>query len=325
MRKAYGDVSEINPSWEKEVKRVSDINHLNNKHLVRFLAAFRRGQKDGYFMFEWASGENLTHLWHTFYRPRLTSRLVKEAIRQMAGLASAIHTLHAPRSSCSSIGNFNPDHLFLFRNDNDNDNILGTLKISGWELWRGPQGGISYNDDKAKGNWRYDAPEFNDPGVYFKWRSCDCDVWSMGCIMFEFLIWLMYGVDGLDMFRQETKFSFSRGGFFCQEMPEDQDGMPVFIVDPVVQEWMDHMAADPACEMGTTALGDLLELIRTRLLVIDLPQRRRLAISHSLVMSQSQQAVGRCMTAELDERMQIILEKSGSERYWLATEPKPLP
>ncbi|KAI8724178.1 hypothetical protein NCS52_00275500 [Fusarium sp. LHS14.1] len=290
VRKAHGDVSESHPHWETQVKRLSDANHLIHEHLVRISKRSEEG---------------------------LTSELVKDAFRQMAGLTSALNMLHyGSEVPYFSTGHFNPDHIFSFSNDNDNDNELGTLRIAGWELWLRIGSAIHDNDYEAEGDWRYDAPEFSSPGPYFKSRSCACDVWSMGCIMLEFLIWLMYGMDGLDRFRQAKQSSLSRVAFFCQAKREAQDGMPVFTVDPVVLKWMDHMAADPACKGVTTALGDLLELIRTRLLVINPPQQRRLTITagssqdsvgaHFPIVGQSQHAWERCMTGELDERMRKI-------------------
>src|SRR5690349_9346572 len=40
-------------------------------------------------------------------------------------------------------------------------------------------------------------------------------------------------------------------------------------IRPVVVEWMGHLAGDPECR-GDTAFSDLLSLVRTKLLVVDI-------------------------------------------------------
>jgi hypothetical protein len=42
-------------------------------------------------------------------------------------------------------------------------------------------------------------------------------------------------------------------------------------VHPAVQHCLDHMSRDPECS-GQTALGDLLDIVRTKLLIVDLPK-----------------------------------------------------
>ncbi|RSM08145.1 hypothetical protein CEP52_004871 [Fusarium oligoseptatum] len=118
-------------------------------------------------------------------------------------------------------------------------------------------------------------------------RHCFSDIWSMGCIMLEFLIWLMYGV-----------------------------------VDLIVQEWMDHMAADPVCKARTTALGELLDLISTRLLVTELPQAAELTAT--TIFSPVNQ-VHRCTPGQLEWSMRSILDEDKNESYWLPGEPNPPP
>ncbi|EEU38356.1 uncharacterized protein NECHADRAFT_77025 [Fusarium vanettenii 77-13-4] len=329
VKKAY-DASGMESSWDDDVETLSHINSLNHEHLVRFLAAFRRGRQDGYFMFEWASGGNLRNLWLTFHRPKLTSGLVKSAFRQMAGLASAINRVHSdPKLPCLPHSDLKPEHIYVFSNHNGNE--LGTLKIGAGELWSEIESERGHFAYETKWGWSYEAPELNNSGLYFKEpQPRASDIWSMGCIMLEFLIWLIYGMDGLHRFSgvKQSAFVFSARDFY-QETQESQDGTRVVTVDPIVLKWMDHMAADPACEVETTALGNLLELIRTRLLVVKPPPDHRLAKvfarPHSSVASQSHQTWERCTSSELEERMREISDKNETERYWLAAQPKSPP
>ncbi|KAJ4223422.1 hypothetical protein NW759_006056 [Fusarium solani] len=262
--------------------------------------------------------------------------IVKSAFRQMAGLTSAIDRVHSdPKLPYLPHGDLKPEHIYVFSNANGND--FGTLKIGAGELWSAIRSTIDQVAYVTEGCWWYEAPELNNSGLFFKQPPPRaCDIWSMGCIMLEFLIWLMYGVDGLHRFIQaKQSATFPQGKYFYQETREGQDGMPVVTVEPVVLKWMDHMAGDPACEVGKTALGNLLELIRTRLLVVKPPHEPRLAPNTassqvsvrppSSVAGQSYQTWERCTSGELEERMQEILDENETERYWLAAEPKSPP
>ncbi|RSL39146.1 hypothetical protein CEP53_014279 [Fusarium sp. AF-6] len=321
VKQAYGDISEMDPSWENQVKLLSQLNSLNHEHLVRFLAAFRKGQKDGYFMFEWASGENLRNLWRTFHRPKLTSGLVKSAFRQISGLTNAINRVYSDlHAGCWPYGDLEPEHILVFNNDNDDE--LGTLKLGVADLWLAIRNTKSEHMYRVKGGWWYEPPELSSLGLYFKGPQPRASyIWSMGCILLEFLIWLMYGEDGLDIFNQEKPSSLSSDGkYFYQGKREGQGGMLITRVHPVVVEWMDHMAADPACEVGTTALGNLLDLIRTRLLVVKPEGKPGLDLdTRSLPGPVGPQ---RCTSGELEERMRKISDENETERYWLAAKPK---
>jgi hypothetical protein len=88
----------------------------------------------------------------------------------------------------------------------------------------------------------------------------------MGCITLKFLIWLLYGTDVLNAFNQ----TFENSPFYQWKT---ENGERVTQVHDIATQWMDHIALDPVCQVGTTALGDILEIVRTGLLVVRLPQR----------------------------------------------------
>ena len=51
------------------------------------------------------------------------------------------------------------------------------------------------------------------------------------------------------------------------------NGKKVAQVHSAALRWMERMAEEPACDVGSTALGDLLEFVQSQLLVVNLPQR----------------------------------------------------
>ncbi|KAB5566321.1 hypothetical protein GE09DRAFT_1272843, partial [Coniochaeta sp. 2T2.1] len=280
--------------WESEAAILQKMNALQQPNIVRFITAFRRGDKgkeDHYLMFEWADGTNLRHLWKTLHWDGPTPDLVKGAVRQILGLARALCRAHYPETG----PNYRPGDPNFRHGDLKPENILwfmepgpiGTLKIADWGLAK--QNNMetelrSNNTSTGAGTRRYKPPEEDTglgntgPGLSpqqigkpSKKRSRLYDIWAMGCISLEFVVWLLYGPKGLAQFNAEIKTEFSESPPFFQIATDK--GKTVVKVHGEVIRWMDHMAKDPACAPGSTALGSLLELIRTKLLVVKLPVR----------------------------------------------------
>ncbi|ETS85324.1 hypothetical protein PFICI_03349 [Pestalotiopsis fici W106-1] len=95
-------------------------------------------------------------------------------------------------------------------------------------------------------------------------------MWSFGCIILEFLIWLIYGPDQLNRFNSDLGSTEHTRFYLIKPAP---GGGRMATVHGIVESWMDQMAKDTICRPRTTALGNLLDLVRTRLLVVKLSER----------------------------------------------------
>ncbi|KAI4961385.1 hypothetical protein J4E86_000413 [Alternaria arbusti] len=271
------DAQEVAEHWEREVKALRTMNELNQEHIVRFITAFRRRRgKDGqdhYLMFEWADGGNLRSMWKRVPSPTLTVALVKDAMFQILGLARALDAAHNLNNTGSSYrhGDIKPENILCFNNGRE----IGTLKIGDWGEAKehGQVTEMRPSKTTAKYGTRvYEAPEV-ETGVRAKYlgqstkrRSRLYDIWAMGCITLEFTIWLLEGHEGLTKFRPDL----GEGSFYEISI---QNGKKVAHVHKAAIYWMNKMGEDPRCQAGTTAIGDLLELVRTALLVVKLPRR----------------------------------------------------
>jgi hypothetical protein len=91
------------------------------------------------------------------------------------------------------------------------------------------------------------------------------DLWSIGCIILEFLIWLLYGWDELKYFR-DILWDFGDVVRFYQ--PSGQESISRAKVHTTIVAWMDYMAKDQECS-GMTALGALLWWVRQGLLIVE--------------------------------------------------------
>ena len=278
-------------NWEHEAGILQKMNALQQEHIVRFLTAFRHGdegKKSHYLMFEWADGGNLLSMWKTLAPPS-TPKLVKAAVKQIMGLAHALCVAHYPKSGPTfRHGDLKPANILWFR-DHDDSSGIGTLKIADWGLAK-EQNTVTelrtHNTSTEYGTRRYEPPE-EDTGLGVslqnllpkgqpvkkagKRRSRLYDIWSMGCITLEFIVWMLDGHVGLRRFNKEVCSEYTECCPFYQTRMEN--GIKVARVHDAAVRWMERMAMDPRCKVGETALGDLLELVQTRLLVVALPSR----------------------------------------------------
>lgn len=262
------------------------MNKLDHKgHIVRFITAFRRGKPEDpehYLITEWADGGNLRDLWKATPKPQLTASRVQEVIKQLLGLAEALNAAHfltdggVYSGASYRHGDLKPANILWFTEEGK----LGTFKICDWGCAKnkGVVTALRHSKTSAEyGTRRYEPPEVETgvgsmlPGSQEKRISRLYDIWSMGCITLEFIVWLLYGLDGLEKFNKSVKGEMTDGSPFYQL--SDVGGKKVARVHNVATYWMDYMARDPACRVGTTALGDLLEIVQGGLLVVKLPQR----------------------------------------------------
>lgn len=167
-------------------------------------------------------------------------------------------------------GDLKPENILRFTKEGDSK--LGTLKIADMGLAK--QHVLATSDRNARhlitntryGTQTYEAPE----AVTAKYgRSRLYDVWSMGCITLEFIIWILYGHEQLTNFYRQLA-----GGpqlpYQYYEIPDPSE-ISHAEVHHVVLKWIDHLATqDPEC-LEDSALGDLLRLVRDKLLVVRLP------------------------------------------------------
>ena len=86
----------------------------------------------------------------------------------------------------------------------------------------------------------------------------------MGCITFEFIIWLLYGNDELAEFHRQLRRDAGFGGQFFEII----HGHTTAQLHHVVRRWMDYMQENDTEMSQSSALNDLLELVKSRLLIV---------------------------------------------------------
>ena len=277
------DRHKVAEHWSSEVRTLLEMNKLKQDHIVQFITAFRYGKLDDpdhFLVFEWADGGNLSDLWKEKPHPVRTSSLTKAVIRELLGLSKALNAVHNMSADKNyRHGDLKPANILWFRTDDE----FGTLKIGDWGEAKvhfvNTEARLSNTSSKF-GTRRYEPPE-NDTGLTFgdslqpetvgqKRRSRLYDIWAIGCVALEIVIWLLYGNEELERFNLEVQGDHKVNSPFYQV--KSIGTLKTAEVHRVVTYWIQHMLQDIACRPGTTALGDVLEIIQTGLLVVKLPR-----------------------------------------------------
>lgn len=300
-------------------------------------------------MFPWADGESLRDFWDKSTKQPPSAETVHAAICQLRGLADALDNLHnfkgrhtrshkteqgmhpeQPRVHVNDVqsevgeyannesirhGDLKPENILRFL---DKRNELGVLKIADMGLAKRH---VVATRERGKptsmrfGTIRYEAPE--TVTTVHGARSRLYDIWSMGCITLEFIIWILYGNEELKRFYDQLK---DRTKQACQyfEIPEAGSRAQVH---RVVLQWMDHMQAFDPEFSDESALRDLLRIVRTKLLVVPLPPNRESSFQPGRGLEQP--GIGELVTnyrataSQFRDALDEILGKVGKANYLL--------
>ncbi|KAF4835116.1 putative protein kinase [Colletotrichum tropicale] len=254
---------EVERNFKVEAKALSDIASLKHDHIIERIAAITRGE-NRYFMFQWADGGNLREFWEDNPWPEFNANLVRQSVTQLRGLADALSALHNYKGEGNyRHGDLKPENILRFKDKT----LVGTLKIADMGLAKRHTEATDARllpTDTKYGTTRYEPPEAITSQL--KARSRLYDVWSLGCIILEYIIWFLYGYDGVKEFNKAIRNDTGTGCFYRIEKEGNQTKAEVH---PVVVEWMNHLSKDQECS-SHTAMRTLLELVRDRLLVVAL-------------------------------------------------------
>lgn len=211
-----------------EVNAYTRLNPIHHEHIIRLLATYQHvGQL--HMIFPWASC-NLLEYWDQ--EPRRGEPLAKWLIGQFLGLSQALVCIHDMTSSANDPegkkkkhgrhGDLKPQNILWFEHGSDAESVesFGTLKIS--DL------GSTEFHDTASQNVRaskvgpftdtYKAPEFD----MMKEVTPRADIWSLGCILMEFLVWYTIGKQGVSRFAssrsEDTMLMYASDHFFNYDL-----------------------------------------------------------------------------------------------------------
>lgn len=281
-------------------------------------------------MFRWADGGNLRDFWQSNKRPQLRVSLVRDVVKQIRGLADALDELHGYGGGGGSYrhGDIKPENILrvLTRSVVRPELDVGVLKIADLGLAKHHNVGTEFRPQTSMRytTYRYEPPEAR-PGVSRTLgRSKRQDIWSIGCVTLEFIIWLLYGADALNEFNDNIVGEMKESSPYFEI--EVKDNKKTAKVHTAVNDTMDALSRDQECRVGeNTAIKDLLGIVKTKLLVVNLGAAtvndREAAASppHDSKTKVGFRASARELCLALDE---IIGKGEKNERYWYTGKPR---
>jgi len=276
-RDQFTNDGEFEQAVQLEAKVLNVMRSLEDPHLIRAIACYRRGPVDC-FVFPWADLGNLRDYWEQSNlaanpKKRLAADYLWWAFVQLRGLACAITLLH---SRIIRHGDLKPENILCFRESADKKPDGSCMLVIADAGLAKVNYQITQLRTKAslgpKGSTlMYEPPEAEvgskEP------MSRRYDVWSMGCICLEFLIWLVDGSKGLKDLRNDLT---QVGRFYQPHWSKTQQRATGASRQPDVDAWIKKLRADPLCQGEGNPLGRLVELIDTKLLVHSLGKTIRL-------------------------------------------------
>ncbi|OTB13671.1 hypothetical protein K445DRAFT_368493 [Daldinia sp. EC12] len=254
--------------FEDERNTLQLIRTLSYARMIKAIAAIKQGNKF-YFIFPWADVGNLRDFWRTHpsdnKKSPLTAETLKWCLEEMREIACALEMLHETSKNNEKYGrhgDLKPENILVFKTSNSYTQFeqtrLGNLYIADMGLVRFHNILTPYRvvgTTTMAGTDRYVAPEVPTLDKDNKPRSRSYDIWSMGCIYLEFLIWLPYGYDELNIFNKPLINSFT-----------SENGLGVHTnVTRMIRYIRDR---DPRCTSDSVLRG-LLDLIDKNLLIVE--------------------------------------------------------
>ncbi|KAI1354702.1 kinase-like domain-containing protein [Xylaria sp. FL0043] len=257
------------------------------KHLLPVYAAYFCGNKYS-FIFPWANGGSLDDLWKKDPRSLMLEPdknfhiLIKWVAGQLSGLTGefGLGFLHGFKHTESSRelavpgtkpfgihGDIKPSNILYFKQDASTDYFDSTkdhLKISDFGL-TGFHSAKTRSGLPATGphSPTYRSPEWGQDQMDEGGLSRKYDIWSLGCVFLEFIIWLINGPKAVTQFGEarkddqcDTGTKFREDKFFVVDEKEQY-------IKRSVTQWTESVQA----KVGKgNYIYDCLSFITTRML-----------------------------------------------------------
>jgi serine/threonine protein kinase len=266
-------------AFEHERAILRDISCLNNDRIVPLLASHRIW--DNYCLLFPLAACNLYEYWAQTDPAIDLGKYSSWFVNETQGLMQALCMLHrVPRndpdpSSTSYLvtelspvgiihGDIKPSNILVYR---DNRGTQPKLKWNDFGLSNWVDTDLKFRTTRT-----YDAPE---NGMESK-LGTKSDVWSFGCVLLDFAVWLLHGHDGVQVFGAQRSMKTPGSGIplkddhFYTLVYSDQQPIGA-TVRAAVLSILEDVVHDERCE------GDfehVVRLVSEGMLVIDENERR---------------------------------------------------
>ncbi|KAK3346508.1 kinase-like domain-containing protein [Lasiosphaeria hispida] len=278
----YGDLER---EFQSEIATLNKFSGDQNPHLISLLAAYRHGG-DYCLMFHWADSD-LKNMWkNTRPGPPLDKANLKWVLEQCRGVTSALRKIHVykttegpedaqGRSPKEPIygrhGDIKPENILRFvKQDEPGDR--GTLVITDFGLARFHTDGTKtyFPKKDVAGTPTYRPPECDMEDCAI---SRSFDIWSLGCVLLEFVAWYLGGWEYVNEFVQHRKapnvlmYGWNSDQFFEIVRPEGSiNGAVGARVKTEVHQFVNNLHSHEEC---SDIIHQLLEFVMKKMLVVE--------------------------------------------------------
>jgi serine/threonine protein kinase len=321
-------VKELLSPDETEFKKEVDVLKMlesQNPHLnlIQLLATFKQGDKY-HLIFPWAQG-NLRKYWEENENPEFDKSTVMWSLEQMAGITNALMNVHTftpkfPHDGKSGVrltgaaklsveageekygrhGDIKPENILWFKDEPLDPHGNGVLKLADFGLGRfhgrDSRSGLSPSGIRA-------SPTYEPPECHLHLPvSRSYDIWSLGCVLLEFVTWLIKGNSEINRFSEfrgtVNIYGIDDDNFFTIIHPTEPKEA---IIRTKVVDWVRQLREHERCSQ---LIHDILDTIMTNLLRINSDDRIK--------------------AKDLNKKMQYYLEKARDDQeYTLKSNPCP--
>ncbi|KAF3019287.1 hypothetical protein E8E14_007697 [Neopestalotiopsis sp. 37M] len=243
--------------FKRELQNLEKMDTITHPHLIRPIMSFEHGE-DQYIVFPWADGGNLREFWG----PRFRETSVLWVLKQMHGLSHALKVLH---NKNGRHGDIKQENILRFRGSVPSEDSLVIADMGFAKFHRLVTSQRDHASSVTARTMRYEPPEMNIDDVKQP-RSRRYDMWSIGCVYLEFVIWITYGDMALKRFNATAHhyrfWDFKNGTFDDLKVKGG-----VKVLHPDVDDMIKRLLGDLP---RSSALLDVVKTICDGLLVINL-------------------------------------------------------
>ncbi|KAI1136872.1 kinase-like protein [Hypoxylon sp. FL0543] len=266
----------VEDDFKKEIGMLKKFNGDVHPHIVTVLMSYKHNGHY-YLLFPWAECD-LGRYFERNPNPPRSLQTVQWVSEQCLRIMEAVHLIHFP----PGLDRLQPpDRLFGRHGDIKAENILVFKSQSGkMNLVLSDFGLGSVHHDMSKSNIPNEAvsrtPCFRPPECDMKGGriSRAFDVWTLGCLFLDLLIWLLGGEE-LRLKFEEERFTPYINGYntlIYFDIVTTEDGQPAYIVKQEVKRWFAQLHRHDHC---TQFMHEFLDLIEQKMLIVETNVRKR--------------------------------------------------
>ncbi|KAI1489992.1 kinase-like domain-containing protein [Biscogniauxia mediterranea] len=289
--KLKGKKNTDNPEYRREVNQLRRFNGQVNPHIVTLLASYtHRGQNC--FIFPWADC-NLSTFWEQ-NSPMRDIKSVRWLASQLLGISRAVLTIHEPNHlevvDSSPLygrhGDLKPDNILCYSTtDSDYKRfVIADFGLS--SIHR--EASRTYVPDPQKPRTPGYRPPESDGYIKDGEISRNYDIWTLGCLFMEMLIWYLGGNDWVEKFRDDRTSPYIVGNInifydICAKPGNAGNGLThpgvILQLKPQVVKWYKEIYSHERC---SGFIYDLCKIIEDRMLLVT-PSKTKREMAGSLV------------------------------------------